>query len=72
MRHHAHTLSDFAAPTLSIECEPCGRYAIARLIEKYGDAKVPELRLILANCPKTNAARIYDRCRVRYGEDSRL
>jgi hypothetical protein len=33
MRDHAHTLSDFLVPTLSIECEPCGRfgrYTIAR------------------------------------------
>ena len=40
-RDHAHTLSDFRVPTLSIECEPCGRrgrYNVARLIEKYGDA----------------------------------
>jgi hypothetical protein len=44
MRYHAHTLSDFLVPTLSIECEPCGRrgrYNVARLIEKYGDAKLP-------------------------------
>jgi hypothetical protein len=26
MRDHAHTLSDFLVPTLSIECEPCGRF----------------------------------------------
>jgi hypothetical protein len=25
MRDHAHTLSDFRVPTLSVECEPCGR-----------------------------------------------
>ena len=46
MREHAHTLSDFRVPTLSIECEPCGRrgrYNVARLMEKYGDAKLPEL-----------------------------
>ena len=76
MRDHAHTLSDFRVPTLSIECEPCGRrgrYNIARLMEKYGDAKLPELlHTLAADCPKTNAARIYDRCRVRYGADSRL
>ena len=37
MRDHAHTLSDFRVPTLSIECAPCGRfgrYNIARLIER--------------------------------------
>src|ERR1700722_2134703 len=50
MRDHAHTLSDFLVPTLSIECEPCGRrgrYNVAKLIEQYGDAKLPELRHIL-------------------------
>jgi hypothetical protein len=75
VRDHAHTLSDFRVPTLSIECEPCGRrgrYNIARLIEKYGDAKLPELRHVLANCPKAHAHSINDRCRVQYGEDSRL
>jgi hypothetical protein len=37
MRDHAHTLSDFRVPTLSIECEPCGRrgrYNVVRLMEK--------------------------------------
>ena len=61
MRDHAHTLSDFRVPTLSIECEPCGRrgrYNIARLMEKYGDAKLPELRHVLANCPKAKAASV--------------
>ena len=76
LRDHAHTLSDFLVPTLSIECEPCGRfgrYNVAKLIEQYADAKLPDLLYVLAaDCPKTNAARIYDRCRVRYGADSRL
>ena len=43
MRDNAHTLSDFRTPTLSIECEPCGRrgrYNVARLMEKYGDMKI--------------------------------
>ena len=56
-------------------CEPCGRlgrYNIARPMEKYGDMKLPELRHVLANCPKAHAHSIHDRCRVRYGEDSRL
>jgi hypothetical protein len=75
MRDHAHTLSDFRVPTLSIECEPCGRrgrYNVAKLMEKYGDMKLLELRHVLANCPKANAHSIHDRCKVRYGEDSRL
>ena len=74
MRDHAHTLSDFRVPSLSIECEPCGRrgrYNIAKLMEQYGDAKLPELLYVLADCPKAKAARIYDRCKAVYGKDSR-
>jgi hypothetical protein len=43
VRENAHTLSDFLVPTLSIECEPlraARRYNVARLMEKYGDAKI--------------------------------
>jgi hypothetical protein len=43
MRDHAPSLSDFLAPSLSIECKPCGRrgrYTIARLMEQPGDAKL--------------------------------
>jgi hypothetical protein len=53
-----HTLADLRVSTLSIECEPCGRrgrYSVARLMEPYGDAKLPELRHILANCPKAKS-----------------
>jgi hypothetical protein len=74
VRDHAHTLSDFSVPTLSIECAPCGRrgrYNVARLMEKYGDAKLPELRHVLANCPKARSHSVYDQCKVRYGKDSR-
>ena len=49
MRDHAHTLSDFTTDTLSIECEPCGRrgrYNVAKLMEKHGDMKLPELRVL--------------------------
>jgi hypothetical protein len=69
------TLYDLRVPTLSIECPLCdrhGRYNVARLIEKYGDIKLPDLRHVLANCPRANAQSIHDRCQVRYGEDSRL
>ena len=65
MRDHAHILSDFRTPTLSIECEPCGRfgrYNVARLMEQYGDMKLPELRHVLANCPKAKSQSIHDRC----------
>jgi hypothetical protein len=75
MRDNAHTLSDFRTPTLSIECQPCGRsgrYNIAKLIEKYGDMKLPELRHVLPNCLKAKSFSIHDRCKVRCREDSRL
>jgi hypothetical protein len=74
VRDHAHTLSDFRVPTLSIECAACGRfgrYTITRLMEKYGDAKLPDLLQALAQCHKDPLS-MRDRCRVRYGEDSRL
>jgi hypothetical protein len=70
MRDHAHTLSDFRVPTLSIECEPCGRagrYNVAKLMEQHGDAKLPELLYVLADCPKARSQSVYDRCRVVYG-----
>ena len=66
LKDHAHTLSDFRVPTLSIECEPCGRfgrYTIARLMEKYGDARLTELLYILADCPKARAFSIHDGAR---------
>ena len=69
VRENAHTLSDFRVPTLSIECAPCGRfgrYNIARLMEKYGAAKLPELRHVLANCPKAKSFSVHDQCKVRY------
>jgi hypothetical protein len=75
MSDHAHTLSDFLVPTLSIECKPCGRrgrYNVARLMEKCGDAKPPELRHGLANCPKSRSFSVYDQCKVVYGKDSRF
>jgi hypothetical protein len=75
VRENAHTVSDFRVPTLSIECEPCGRrgcYNVAKLMEKYGDAKLPELRHVLANCPKAKSFSVNDQCKVRYGEDSRF
>jgi len=53
-------------------CGRRGRYSVAKLIEQYGDMKLPELRHVLANCPKATSQSIHDRCRVRYGKDSRL
>jgi hypothetical protein len=53
-------------------CGRFGRYNVAGLIEQYGDMKLPELRHVLANCPKARSFSIRDQCKVRYGEDSRL
>ena len=65
----ALTLSDARGTTLEIYCQPCARrqlYAVAMLIEEYGDAKLTELLVTLANCPKASSARMYDRCTAVY------
>ena len=33
-------------------------------MEKYGDAKLPELLYVLADCPKARPASVYDRCKA--------
>jgi len=69
MRDSAFTLSDLREPTLTVVCQPCGRrgrYNIERLMAKHGDAKLLYLLDTLTNCPKTQSANIYDRCKARY------
>jgi len=54
-RDGALTLSDVRSPTLAIVCQPCARrrrYAVARLIQEHGDAKLTELLVTLAKCQK--------------------
>jgi hypothetical protein len=66
-RDGALVLSDLRNPALSIVCEPCGRrgaYNLARLMEQHGDAKLTDLLLTLANCPKARSASIHDRCKA--------
>ena len=68
-RDGALTLSDVLSPTLSIVCEPCnrrGRYNVARLVEEHGDAKLTELLVTLANCPKVRSTSVHDRCKAVY------
>ena len=63
------TLSDVRSPKLSIVCELCGhrgRYAVARLLEGHGNAKLTDLLQTLADCPKTRCASIHDRCKAVY------
>jgi hypothetical protein len=48
-------LSDVRGPTLAIVCEPCGRRGrcnVDRLVTKHGDAKLTDLPVALADCPK--------------------
>ena len=62
-------LSDLRQPTLSIVCAPCGRrgrYSVAKLMEEHGDAKLTELLMTLAACPKARSASIHDRCKAVY------
>jgi hypothetical protein len=68
-RDGALTLSDVRGATLAVVCQPCGRhrrYGVARLLEDHGDAKLTELLVTLANCPKATSARMYDRCEAMY------
>ena len=68
-RDGALTLSDVRSPTLSIVCGPCtrrGRYAVTKLLEEHGDAKLTDLLVTLADCPKARSASVYDRCKAVY------
>ncbi len=68
-RDGAMTLSDVRQPAIELLCEQCGRrgrYNVARLTAKHGNAKLPELAAQIADCPKARTASIYDRCKVRW------
>jgi len=70
-RDGAFTLSDVRSPTLSIVCEPCGRsgrYNVNRLIERHGDARLTDLLVTLADCPKARSISVHDRCKAVYGQ----
>jgi hypothetical protein len=40
-------------------------------MEQHGDAKLPDLLPVLANCQKAHSASVHDRCKAVYGRDSR-
>jgi hypothetical protein len=67
-RQGAVTLSDLISPTLTLNCEPCGRkgaYSVARLQAKHGDARLTDLRAFLtANCPNRAKRSIHAQCRA--------
>jgi hypothetical protein len=70
-RDGALILSDVRSPTLAIACEPCGRhgrYRVARLMAEHGDAKLTDLPLTLAACPKARSVSIHDWCKAVYGQ----
>ena len=59
MAGDAITLADAREPTLTVVCEPCGRYNVERLIAAHGpDMRLPELLTILANCQKVIATHL--------------
>jgi hypothetical protein len=64
------TLSDIREPTLALVCEACGRrgrYNVPGLIERHGaDAKLTDLLVTLADCPKARSFSVYDRCKAVY------
>ena len=65
----ALTLLDVRPQTLSIVCGPCarrGRYAVTRLLEEHGDARLTDLLQALTDCPKTRSASVHDRCKAVY------
>ena len=56
-------LSDVRGPTLAIVCELCGRrgrYNVDRLMTEHGDAKLTDLLVTLADCPKARSDSITD------------
>jgi hypothetical protein len=69
VRDGALTLSDLRQPTIGVVCEPCGRrgrFNVAGLIAEHGDAKLTDLLVVLADCPKARSVSIHDRCRATF------
>jgi hypothetical protein len=74
-RGQSYTLSDLLEPTLVVVCEQCsrrGRYSVARLIEKHGDARLATLLDTLTGCPKAGGKNIRDLCKAMYGQPNTL
>src|SRR3954468_20286709 len=67
MRHGSVTLGDLVARIAMLEvvcsrCERRGRLQVDLLVAQYGDAELPELRLILAgDCPRAGLGRLDQR-----------
>jgi hypothetical protein len=68
-RDGALTLSDVRQAAIELVCDQCGRrgrYSVAKLIQKHGDARLPDLAAQIASCPKARSTSIYDRCKARW------
>jgi len=62
-------LSDVETPFLDVVCAPCGRrgrYAVARLMAKHGNARLTNLLLDLALCEKARSLGVHNRCKAVY------
>ena len=43
-----------------------GSYNVAKLMAEHGDAKLTNLLVTLADCPKASSAGVHDRCNALY------
>jgi len=72
MRRGSVTLGDLVdrIAMLEVACSRCqrrGRLRVDLLIERHGDAELPELRLPLAgDCPKAAVVSISDQCDIYF------
>ena len=70
MRRGSVTLGDFVGKITMLEvacsrCERRGRLQVDLPVAQYGDAELPDLRLILADdCPKAAVVSISDQCDI--------
>ena len=69
LRDGSLILSDLRQPTIRVICGPCGRrgsYTVAKLMERHGDAKLTDLLVGIAQCPKARSVSIHYRCRATF------
>ena len=65
MKDHAHTLSDLPRPYCRSSASPAAGAAATTSPGSWKSTampKLPELRHVLANCPKVRSLSIHDRC----------
>ena len=47
-----------------LAARPVATHSVARLMERHGDVKLPDLLATLADCPKARSVSIHDRCKA--------